>query len=794
MPWLVQLIVGLALSLASSLIQSALQQDKKQLNGVRSEVQTGGDNPLAFIMGFYATAGQLEYIGTWGDEGEVPNAYLTKVVSVSDLPVRNLAGFLVNGVRCNILWDEPYSGSGYPVLEYRDANGKDHLWVFFYDGTQTTASPSLLTKFGADPDRPWQADMIGRGVAYAEVTALINRELFTGIPEYIFEVDGIPLDDPRGGTAQHDNPIVAAYNVMLGLRYGGQWVYGLQGMSANRLPNWPAQMDKCDVIQDDGRKRFRFGLEVTVDTEPHVVLGELFKACEARIAEIGGTYKVLVGEPDAPVVSFTDEDIVISADQTFDPFPGLEATYNAITATYPEPGESWEIKEAPPRYRSDLELLDDSRRLPFSTEYKAVPFAVQVQALMRAAIEETRRFRRHVHTMPPQWWEYEPLDVAVWTSGRNGYANKQFLITAMDDMPNVNQVVGFQEIDPTDYSWHSGYVLPYTVTTLVIARPVPQVVSGPSVAPVPGALAFDAFWSAPSVAVDVDFVRITHRLPGDDSTRVTLPVPKPDLLLGAARVMVPVGYGGTTIEVQLEYISGSGRPMVASAWMPVTIAIVTLPAGDLSEELQDQRALALRSIEEMTAERSRSIAQFANALLDGAVDMQTLRTEVTARFVTTQQEITAAYTSEINVIAGIAGALSDRTETLEAKVDHPATGLSATAAALNQVQVRVTADLLAQAEMINALEVRTGDATAGFLLAARVTAGPAGAEGAIQLGLRSSVGGAVTWTGIMIVRMPGGIGKIYLDAEETIVTGRLRDVAGRGYIDFTTGEQRWESA
>ena len=482
--WLIQLIVGLVFQVASTLIKSAQQQDQKpKVPGVRGSIQTGGDNPLSFIMGFYATAGHLKYAGTWGNSGETPNAYYSKVISVSDLPVRGLAGFFVNGERVTLAGSET-GDLGYAVLEYR-VGSKDHLWVKFYDGTQTVADPLMRAKFGSDADRPYTADMIGRGVAYFVATALVNRELFSGFPEYLAEIDGIELDDPRGDD-QHNNPLVGIYTLMKGIYYDGEWVYGPQNITdANFVyANLEAQMDKCDVLRDGtSEKRFRFGLEVNVDAEPHAIVGELLKACEGRLAEIGGIYKFLVGEPDDPVVSITDEDIVITEGQTYEPFPGFENLFNGIGATYPEPAEAWESKEAPPRYRSDLEVLDDNRRLPFTTDYKAVPYALQVQELMRAAIEEVRRFRKTTKTMSPEWWEYEPLDSYVWTSARNGFVDKRFLIVAMDDLPNANQFVGDQEIDPDDYDWVSAYELPYDVSPLVIARPAPQVSTGWTSAP-----------------------------------------------------------------------------------------------------------------------------------------------------------------------------------------------------------------------------------------------------------------------------------------------------------------------
>ena len=482
--WLIQIIVGLVLNVVATLIKSAQQQDQKpKVPGVRGSIQTGGDNPLSFIMGFYATAGHLKYAGTWGNSGETPNAYYSKVISVSDLPVRGLAGFFVNGERVTLAGSDT-GDLGRAVLEYR-VNGVDHLWVKFYDGTQTVADPLMRAKFGSDADRPYTADMIGRGVSYFVATALVNRELFSGFPEYLAEINGIELDDPRGD-GQHDNPMVGIYTLMKGIYYNGDWVYGPQNITdANFVyANLEAQMDKCDALRDGtSEKRFRFGMEVSVDAEPHAIMVELLKACEGRLAEIGGIYKFLVGEPDDPVVSITDEDIVITDPQTYEPFPGFENLFNGIGATYPEPAEAWESKEAPPRYRSDLEVLDDNRRLPFATDYKAVPYALQVQELMRAAIEEVRRFRRHTQTMPPEWWEYEPLDAVAWTSDRNGYSSKSFIITAMDDLPNANQFVGLQEIDAADYDWVSDYELPWDVSPLVIARPAPQVSTGWTSAP-----------------------------------------------------------------------------------------------------------------------------------------------------------------------------------------------------------------------------------------------------------------------------------------------------------------------
>ncbi len=614
--FLINLLVGIALSLASTLIQQMFAQDEKQkVQGVRGTLQTGGDNPLAFIMGLYSTGGQLEYAGTWGNDGETPNAFYTKVISLSDVPIQGVSGIYVGGERVSLGLVEHVS-RGWPVLEYR-VDGKDHLWLKFYNGMQTSADAFLLSTFGSDPDRPYLSSQIGRGTAYCIATALVNRELFSGLPEYLFEVEGIKLYDPRldttaGGSGAHrvndpstwtfsSNPVVAIYNILLGIYFDGDWVYGPQKTTQAQLPyaNWSAEMNKCDAsvpLQAGGSEtRFRFGFEVVVDEEPQAVIGELLKACEGRIAEVGGFYKILVAEPNAPVRSITDSEIVISEGQSFEPFPGLENTYNAITATYPEPEEAWQNKEAPARYNLEFEDEDDDNRLPFSTDYKAVPFPLQVQRIMEAALLETRQFRKHSFTGLADWWEYEPLDVFTWTSERNGYTDKQFLITVLEDIPNGNQIVGSQETDPADFSgWVPEDEIPYDTSPIVISRPPPQPMTGWNATPYT-LVDTDADARRPGILVefaggldDVRAVQIQVRLDGDTVSPLVLESEFPYTITVVDPTIVIVGNAilpNTEYEIRGKFIPYSSRLTEWSSWLPVTTPDVKMGSKDITVDL-----------------------------------------------------------------------------------------------------------------------------------------------------------------------------------------------------------------
>jgi len=114
-----------------------------------------------------------------------------------------------------------------------------------------------------------------------------------------------------------------------------------------------------------------------------------------QLCEMGGVFRLRVGAPAPPVLFITDEDIVISAPQELDPFPGLAASVNAIAAEYPEPASLWAARAAPPLFNPSWEAEDGGRRLSTSIGFPACPDLSQVAQLMAAYVRDARRFRTH---------------------------------------------------------------------------------------------------------------------------------------------------------------------------------------------------------------------------------------------------------------------------------------------------------------------------------------------------------------------------------------------------------------
>lgn len=80
---------------------------------------------------------------------------------------------------------------------------------------------------------------------------------------------------------------------------------------------------------------------------------------------------------------------------------------------------------------------------------------------MRAWIEDERRFRRHVISLPPGSAHVELTDTVIWYSERNGYDGKEFSVYEVLEDPRTGiRQLSLRERDPADYAWSPSYALP----------------------------------------------------------------------------------------------------------------------------------------------------------------------------------------------------------------------------------------------------------------------------------------------------------------------------------------------
>lgn len=520
---------NLLISASLTALQSALQRYAMR-NAPRAGIQTehtseGGVRPMSFILGRYATGGHMICPPMWhGRDRRNHNIYLTYVVSLSDVPGAGLDRVVINDQLVEFEAAPVSIPQGGPVpagmpADWYERQGMDpanpaasipqigvgrpalgrhagYCWLSYYDGSQSSADPYLMQVYGpgtawaAETGRPWTADMVGRGTCYAILTFRLNPDLWQGQPRCRFELSGIPVYDPRrdstrggNGPQRADNPatwvpssnaMLLAYNILRGIPIEGgpYWGYGVPD-AALPLADWVPVLNACDVVVD-GDPAWRAGLEIGVDTDPADALDEILKTCTGAVAETGGVWKPSLGAGGAPVWHFSDADVLISSPASATPFPGLNQTYNGVHASYPEPAQLWQTKDAPPRYNATWEASDGNRRLIAELALPACPYGGQVQRVMRAYIEEERRFRSHVVPLPPEAALLEPLDNVSWTSAEHGYDAKLFRVTeAAEDLLTGEVTIAIRERDPADYSWRPDFRLPSVIAPVGTPPPEP---------------------------------------------------------------------------------------------------------------------------------------------------------------------------------------------------------------------------------------------------------------------------------------------------------------------------------
>lgn len=786
---LLKAAVGIGLSLAA---QALAGKPKKPEFSINSKLQSGGDVSRSFILGHTVTAGSLVYANTWGNAGKTPNAYLTQVIALSDLPVSGLTQLFVNGQPVTIDTTDTSFGGGFPINEYRK-DGEEYLWIKFHDGTQTEVDTFLTTRVSSS-ERPWQSTRVGLGVSYAILTARVNQELFTGFPQFRFELQGSKLydiskDSSRGGSGPQredtpstwggdgdDLPAVQIYNLLRGITYGSSWIYGLQGLAASRLPSadWIVQINKCRALiagPDGNEATYLTGGEVHLEAKLADAIEAVLTGCQGKLVEYGGVYTIYVGAPDAPTFAFTDDSILSTEAQEFTPFYGLADTINGINATYPEPKESWNTKTAPALTDAALEAEDGNRRMMADVQYDMVYRASQVQRLMKSALLEARRARRHTFVLPPEFWVYAvPGAICQFTSVRNGYVNKLFRVDGVTDKGNLDVTIDITEVDPSDYSWDQQHdYTPPVFVPISPYRPSPQPIVDWNAT---GAVVNDNNGNPRRPAIlltwdgnqeDVVGVEFEVRLASSLVTVYQGNMRQP----AVGSILISQGLTPNMLfGVRGRYIPGTPRPAEWSGWLNVTTPNVLLGSEDVyvpgivdevNKEIGEHLEWLGNSSRWLTEKIQQIDALMAETGAQSASDKFELRQSI--------GNVTASYTRDIQVVATATEAVVARIETLEVKVNTDiANAVSALTASIAVVDGRVTAN----ANAITNLNVSVGNVSANGLFRVETTATESGALSTIGLSASATAGGATTQAAMFISAKSGGVSSITMRADRVV--------------------------
>lgn len=152
----------------------------------------------------------------------------------------------------------------------------------------------------------------------------------------------------------------------------------------------------------------------------------------------------------------------------------------------------------------------------------------------------------------------------------------------------------------------------------------------------------------------------------------------------------------------------------------------------------------------------------------------------------TAQGLKASYTEAIEVAIGPGSAIVTRIESLEAEVNDPVTGLTATATAVDLLQTKVTTldgVVTATANSVTALTATVGNFSASGLFRTTVEATPAGALARIGLSVAASGNGTTSQAAIFLDALTGGQSRIVMNADQLILTNGTNSKAPFTFIN-----------
>ena len=488
--WLVGVFQQTALGVAFSAIGRALMPKPRSTHrGVKQQRRLGEDAPGTIILGRYATAGDLVYAGRTARR----TSTYSFVLELGDLPGAAPPG---DGQR----------RLGHPLGQPRTARrprrgrvpqqkGKDRLWIQVFDGTaDRTASSYLLDTFGDDPYRPWQADMVGRGIPYAVVSASFDPRIAPRRAGGALRARRRAALRPAAGQlGRRRRPAALERSRDLerrsatrptrtrssrsttscsgcATRSTGAHLWGGSDIAQRDLPvaSWFAAMNECDrgVPGEGGRRGAAVPRRHRDRSRGRDRAGGRHRGAARGLPgpdrRGGRRLGDPAGPPGAAVFAFSDDDVIVTSPEELDPFPGLDQVFNGVSRQLPRArgrlGSRRKPRSGSTRPTTPRTAAGCRWRRPQPS--RRCRYRAQVQRLMASALKDGRRFRRHTVVLPPEARALGPLDVVAWTSLRNGYATSSSPSTRSRTCQRLRRGLALREVDPADYDFAAGELLP----------------------------------------------------------------------------------------------------------------------------------------------------------------------------------------------------------------------------------------------------------------------------------------------------------------------------------------------
>lgn len=404
------------------------------------------------VLGTRRVGGSFVDIRTSSGGADSPNKFLWYVVAYADH-------------QCNALLDAYFDEFVVPAADINAgtgavstawANGK--VWIWSHLGTQAqTADAQMTSTFGSGGGggTAWTSNDRLRGVAYRVIKMERDDTAFpTGPPDHVSSItEGAltydwRLDSTNGGSGSHrmDNPSTWSFSNnwarnVLWLLTGGSVVndqatrlvkYGIKEDYARiDWPFWVAAANISDqtltganATPGGDEARYTLNAEFTCGQQRGEILDLAMAAGAAELVYVHGKWRLYAGAYDAPVHSFTQDDL--RGDMDVEDTTDEEERVNRVSGIYVDPTQQWKEQTSAYRFNAAYDTQDKGREFPKEIDLRAVTSLFQVQRVTELELRKARKMRRNVFRFGRKGMKIAPHETFYFSHTRLDWVNREW--------------------------------------------------------------------------------------------------------------------------------------------------------------------------------------------------------------------------------------------------------------------------------------------------------------------------------------------------------------------------------
>jgi hypothetical protein len=356
-----------------------------------------------YVYGQVRKGGVLTYI----DETGTDNKYLHIVIVLAGHEVEEIGDIYINDEVVTI------DGSGIVTTD----RWKSKIRIIKRDGSQTTASSTIVADTGV------ASTFIGKGIAHLYIRLQYDADVFgSGIPTFTAVVKGKKVYDPRTSTT------VWSANAALCIRDYITSAYGLADSTVNDT-FFSAAANDCDdnipIASGGTQDRYTINGVVRADSTTGSALADMMQSCNGALYYSGGEWKLRVGVYEAPVKSFTLDDLRSAI--TLPTKMSRRDNFNSVIGTFINSSAGWVEADYPPvtsAYFLDTE--DNSIENAMDLPLMMVTNGARAQRIAKQALFRSREQMTISADFGLSALGVEVGDIVDLTIADYGWTNKEF--------------------------------------------------------------------------------------------------------------------------------------------------------------------------------------------------------------------------------------------------------------------------------------------------------------------------------------------------------------------------------